>query len=114
MSAPCRNRSEAMVRLLERAPDGLKSREVADALGIPNNRVCTALDKLAHRGAIARDPQTRRWHVKAGDVRFYDRGGGDGARLVATAGVTVEDLEWMQAQRDRAAAKQRARAGGVG
>lgn len=119
--APTRNRSQMIVRTLTHGPArGMTRRELAIALGADPNIVSGTLTALKRRRIITCNPATGLWQVLTRDAPFKARGvdalraDGETAPLLPERGVEAEDLTWMQAQRDRAAAKQRARAGGVG
>lgn len=70
-----------VLRVLRFAPDGLTSREVADRLGLPKDKVSLRLSKMASYGHIDREyrrgplPGVRRGHRRWSVFRMKERVG---------------------------------------
>lgn len=90
-------RAERIYRMVQDAPDGLPTGAIAAAFGTSGRRASASLNSLRPR--VARDPVSGLWRAGIGDDRA------DGRAVLKVVGITAEDLAWMQAQRDRAAAK---------
>ena len=59
-------RSSAVLGLLAAGPDGLRVKEIADALGLPKSTAHGILRTLEHIGFVEQDPRTARYRLGRG------------------------------------------------